>query len=53
MIGIPEEAFARGFVALRWIGATLMIVAGEGWGGVWQVGKRGVYAIFRIKWRCL
>ncbi|CAK9059330.1 unnamed protein product [Durusdinium trenchii] len=28
VIGIPEEAFARGFVALRWIGATLMIVAG-------------------------
>lgn len=28
VIGIPEEAFARGFVALRWIGATLVIVAG-------------------------
>ena len=30
VIGIPEEAYLRGFVAIRWIGATLMIVAGEG-----------------------
>ena len=28
VIGIPEEAFTRGFVSLRWIGATLVIVAG-------------------------
>jgi len=26
--GIPDEAFAKGFVSLRWIGATLVIVAG-------------------------
>ena len=26
--GIPDEAFARGFVSLRWVGATLFIVAG-------------------------
>ena len=26
--GIPEEAFNRGYISLRWIGATLVIVAG-------------------------
>eukprot|EP00933_Yihiella_yeosuensis_P062299 TRINITY_DN6524_c0_g3_i2.p1 TRINITY_DN6524_c0_g3~~TRINITY_DN6524_c0_g3_i2.p1 ORF type:complete len:647 (+),score=78.91 TRINITY_DN6524_c0_g3_i2:86-2026(+) len=26
--GIPEEAYKKGFVSLRWIGATLVIVAG-------------------------
>ncbi|OLQ15705.1 Sodium/glucose cotransporter [Symbiodinium microadriaticum] len=26
--GIPEEAFTRGYISLRWIGATLVIVAG-------------------------
>ncbi|CAK9071214.1 unnamed protein product [Durusdinium trenchii] len=26
--GIPDEAFSKGFVSVRWVGATLVIVAG-------------------------
>ena len=28
MTGIPNEAFSKGFVSVRWVGATLVIVAG-------------------------